>query len=75
MNVVYDDRVILRHSGSADTLIHRNAHMLSRRSAKWSQDKRLWIVGIEHVESRPVVVGQASRNNLDDEVLQRREIA
>src|SRR3984885_12186331 len=74
MNVVRDDRIVLRHSRSTDTLTHRNTHMLGWGSAKWSQDERLRIVGIEHVEARPVVVRQALRNDLDDEVLQRRKI-
>ena len=43
-------------------------------SAKGSQDKQLRIVGIEHIKARPVVVGQALRNDLDDEVLQGRKI-
>src|ERR1700691_1489454 len=74
MNVVHNHCLVLCHSGSADSLIRWNADMFGWRSAKSTQDKRLRIGGIEHIEARPVVVGQALWNNLDDEVLQRGKI-
>src|SRR5580698_1713149 len=49
--------------------------MLGWRSTKWSQDKGLRVFGVEHVEARPVVVAQPIWNDLNDEVLQRHEIA
>jgi hypothetical protein len=74
MNVVYDHCIVLRHSGSADSLAHGNTHMFGWRSVKPSQDKRVRIDRIEHIKARPVVVGQALRNDLHYEALQRRKI-
>ena len=42
---------------------------------KRPQDERIRVVGIEHVEARPVVVRQARWNELNDESLQRRDVS
>src|ERR1700722_10598684 len=75
MNIVHNDRFIPGNSRTADSLAHWNAHMLGWRSAKRAERKGLRIVRVEHVETGPVVVGQAIWNDLNDEVLQRRKIA
>lgn len=64
-----------RHSRAAGSLTHRDKHVLSRSSAKWTKEKHRRIIGIEHIEACPVIVRQPLRDDLDDEILQNRKVA
>lgn len=70
VDFVYDDRLILRDGCPADALVDGDACVFCGRAAEGAEDEHLCIVGVEHVKAGPVVVRQARRNDVDDEVLQ-----
>ncbi len=70
MDVVDDDGLILRYGGSADALVDRDACVFRGRAVEGGEDEHFRVVGVEHVEAGPVVMRQARRNDVDDEVLQ-----
>ncbi len=69
VNIVHNYRIVLRDWRAADSLAYRNANVLGRSAAKRPENKHLRVIGIEHVEARPVVIRQALRDDLDNEVL------
>jgi hypothetical protein len=69
----HNQRVALRHGCAVDSLIHRDRYALGWSSAKWPKDEHLGIVGIDHIDARPVVVRQALRNELNNEFLQQQD--
>jgi hypothetical protein len=42
--------------------------------SKWAEEKGLRVIGVEHVEARPIVGEQAIWNDLNDKVLQSPEV-
>ena len=70
MDIVNDDGLVLRDGGSADALVDGDACVVRGGSVEGAEYEHFRVVGVEHVEASPVVMREARRNDVDDEVLQ-----
>lgn len=71
VDIVHDNGLARSDSRSADALSDGNTHMRRRFANERTEQQRLGIAGIEHVEAGPIVMRKVLSDGCDDSLLQR----